>query len=149
MGPTMEFPEMFQVPSLNFEPRLQSSNFDVRSWNFEVWLRSFAWKKNKRKKKKKTRKNRKDNGWLVMAREGRGERTSNIEVWVRSSNFDVRIWNFEVWLRSSKLELGSLASMFGVEKNNRKKKKKKENIFRQDNGWLVREGRGGGENIEH
>ena len=28
-GLAMEFPEMFQVQSLNFEPRLQSSNFEV------------------------------------------------------------------------------------------------------------------------
>ena len=41
-GATMEFPEMFQVPSLKFEPRLQSSNFELRSWNFEVWLRNLA-----------------------------------------------------------------------------------------------------------
>ena len=40
---------MFQVQSLNFEPRLQNS-----TWKFEVGtLRSLAWKKTKSKKKKK------------------------------------------------------------------------------------------------
>ena len=54
MSPTMEFREMFEVRTLNFEARLQSSNFRLRSWNFEVLLRSLAWENFFKKKKENT-----------------------------------------------------------------------------------------------
>ena len=124
MGPTMEFPEMFQVQSLNFEPRLQSSNFEVRSWNFEVWLRSLAWKKKKEKektKKNEKKKKEKNSGWLAWG-EGKTSnievqtptskfnvqpRRSNIEVPTPTSNFDVRTSNIVLRSRTSRVHVRS------------------------------------------
>ena len=74
MGPTTEFPEMFQVPSSNCKPILPTSNFEVRSWN--IWIDV-----EKNKREKIFFKNR-----IVGARGGR--ETSNIEVGVRNSMFD-------------------------------------------------------------
>ena len=101
------------------EPRLQSSNFEVRSWNFEVWLRSLAWKKKRKKKKKRNEKIEKIvGGW----RGGEGR-----ENWTLK-------FGFEVW-RGKKQK-----------KEKEKEKTKKEN--RKDSGWLARGGGGGTSNIE-
>ena len=83
MGPTKDFREMFEV----------------RRWNFEVWVRSLARKKIKKDKiKKRVKNSERDSVERGCRGEGR-EETLNIEVWVASSIFEVGTLKsgIEVW----------------------------------------------------